>query len=107
MPLAETDRRREIQTEYNREHHITPRGIEKAVKVILETSEEYGAVARAQHEKIAEEAAQYQALSPKDLAKKIKQLEEKMYTHAKNLEFEEAAKLRDQIHKLRQIVFAS
>lgn len=103
--IAETDRRREVQTEYNRKHHITPRGIEKAVKVILETSEEYGVAARAQHEKIAEEAAQYQALSPKDLAKKITQLEEKMYIHAKNLEFEEAAKLRDQVKQLQQLVF--
>jgi excinuclease ABC subunit B len=104
--ISETDRRREIQADYNREHHITPRGIEKAVKVILETSVEYSATARAQHEKIAEEAAQYQTLPPKDLAKKIKQLEEKMYAHAKNLEFEDAAKLRDQIHQLRQIVFS-
>jgi len=104
--ISETERRREIQTAYNKTHGITPKGIEKAVKMILETSEEFSPQARMHAEKIAEEAAKYQALSPKALAKKIKQLEEKMYVHAKNLEFEDAAKLRDQIHHLRQIVFS-
>lgn len=104
--ISETERRREVQTAYNKTHGITPKGIEKAVKVILETSEEFSPQARMHAEKIAEEAAAYQALSPKEMAKKIKQLEEKMYVHAKNLEFEEAAKLRDKIHHLRQVVFS-
>lgn len=103
--ISETDRRRDIQTAYNIEHGITPKGIEKAVKEILETSEDYSTAARQHREKIAEEAAVYQVLSPKELAKRIKQLEEEMYTHAKNLEFEEAAKVRDKIHYLREVTF--
>ncbi len=104
--ISETDRRRKIQTEYNKEHGITPKGIQKAINVILETSEDFSPSAREHAEKVAEEAAYYQALSPKQLAKKIKELEEKMYVHAKNLEFEDAAKLRDQIHHLREVAFS-
>ncbi len=103
--IEETNRRQEIQTAYNQLHHITPQGIKKAIHVILETSEEYSTSARARHEKIAEEAAHYQVLNPKELAKKITQLEEKMYDHARNLEFEAAAKLRDQIQQLRNTAF--
>ncbi len=103
--ISETNRRRTIQTEYNKKHHITPKGIEKAVKVILETSEELSPRARQHSDKVAEEAAVYQALSGKALAKKLKELEEKMYTHAKNLEFEEAAQIRDQIQHIRRLSF--
>lgn len=103
--ISETDRRRKIQADYNKKHHITPKGIEKAIKVILETSEELSPRARQYSEKVAEESAAYQSLSGKALAKKLKELEEKMYTHAKNLEFEEAAHIRDQIQRIRHVSF--
>ncbi len=101
--MAETDRRREIQVNYNKKHGITPRGIEKAVQDILESAREgkgsAGGYAKAQH--IAEEAAPYLAMTPKQLATHIKHLEEEMIQHAKNLEFEKAAKIRDQIAHIR------
>jgi excinuclease ABC subunit B len=100
--MDETDRRRQIQAEYNKKHNITPKGVQKAVRDVLETSYQYGSEKYKEHLKIAEEAAQYANLSPQQLAKKIKQLEKKMYDHAKNLEFEEAAQARDQLKKLRE-----
>lgn len=104
--ISETNRRREIQTEYNKKHGITPVGIQKAVKAIIETSEEFSTAGREHAEKVAEEAAYYQALSPKQLAKQIQQLEDEMLEHARNLEFEEAARLRDKIKHLREVVFS-
>lgn len=102
--IEETNRRRTKQLAYNEEHGITPRGIAKAVTDILE-----GAYAEAEppsrnkyFDKAAEETVAYMALSPAQLAKKIKQLEQKMYQHAKNLEFEEAAKIRDELQSLQR-----
>ncbi|MFT3742124.1 MAG: excinuclease ABC subunit UvrB [Gammaproteobacteria bacterium] len=105
--MSETDRRRDIQAAYNTTHGITPRGIAKAVKEILETSVEYAPATRIKMEKVAEEGAKYQALSPKQLAKTLKQLEDQMLQHAKNLEFEAAAKLRDQIQNIRKSYFST
>ncbi len=97
--LAEMERRRHKQMEYNRVHGITPRGIEKAVTDVMEGAyREPGATYRYT---VAEEAPQYRALSPETAFRKIKQLEEKMYRHARDLEFEEAAKLRDEIARIR------
>lgn len=102
--IDETNRRREIQAEYNKKHHITPRGIEKAVKTILEVDYQHSPNLIQQHAKVAEEAAEYLALPPKQLAKKLEHLEEQMLEHAKNLEFEEAAKIRDQIKYIKDEV---
>ena len=102
--IDETDRRRQIQTEYNKEHNITPKGIQKLVKDILDSDLQHSPQQLKRQVKVAEEAAQYLALSPPQLAKKIKQLENRMFDHAKNLEFEEAAKVRDQINQLKQDV---
>ena len=99
--MEETDRRREKQVAYNLEHGITPRGIEKAVADVMHAGyEQLGGEAL----KAAEEAAEYQRLSPKQLAKKIKALEKAMYDHAQNLEFEQAAKARDDLKPLRELV---
>jgi excinuclease ABC subunit B len=91
--IEETERRRTKQIQYNQQQGITPRGIEKAVTDILESGEKVA--------KVAETHAEYAPLSPQQFAKKIKQLEKEMYQAAANLEFEQAAQLRDQIKWLR------
>lgn len=100
--IDETDRRRQKQVEYNKAHGITPRGIEKAVHDILEGAHAQTATADRRYLKVAEQQAAYEALSPAQLAKKIKQLEHAMYKHAKNLEFEQAAAIRDELKHLQQ-----
>ncbi len=102
--LDETERRRVKQQAYNQAHGITPRGIEKAVADIMEGAYSHpGAPLPAmQYAKVAEETAAYARETPALLMKKIKQLEQAMYRHARDLEFEEAAKLRDEIQRIRQ-----
>ena len=103
--MEETARRRDKQIAYNRTHGITPRGIQKAITDIMEGAHA-GAPDTARHyAKVAEEARQYAALPPDKLAQKIKKLEQQMYEHARNLEFEAAARLRDEIHHLQQSSF--
>jgi len=103
--MDETQRRREKQTLFNAQHGITPKTIFKAVKDILEISIP-GSDSNKQMAKlqIAETAAEYRALPAKQQAKKIKELEEKMYRHAQNLEFEAAAQARDQLKKLEAML---
>jgi len=103
--LDETERRRTKQQTYNQTHGITPRGIEKAVADIMEGAYSHpGAPLPAtQYAKVAEETVAYAHETPALLMKKIKQLEQTMYRHARDLEFEEAAKLRDEIQRIRQL----
>jgi len=101
--LDETDRRRRKQRAYNEEHGITPRGVEKAVADIMEGAYNEGAVAPRQYAEVAEELIQYAVMPPAKLAALIKKLEQQMLAHAKNLEFEEAAKLRDRIQHIREV----
>ncbi|HFD31157.1 MAG TPA: excinuclease ABC subunit UvrB [Gammaproteobacteria bacterium] len=100
--IDETERRRQKQIDFNIEHGITPTTIKKAVADILEGA--YGAAAANQRHRtrVAEEAGKYLNMSPEMLAKKIKQLEQRMFKHARELEFEEAAELRDEIDQLRK-----
>ncbi len=102
--MGEADRRREVQEVYNKKHNITPRSIEKAVTEIIEGSQVYTEKGRfvSQTQLVAEEEAKYIALPPKKLAKVIRELEEEMYRHARNLEFEEAAVIRDKIQQIRK-----
>jgi len=102
--LDETERRRAKQRAHNRAHNITPRGIEKAVADIMEGAYSHpGApLPAAQYAKVAEEAAAYARETPALLMKKIKKLEQEMYRHARDLEFEQAAKLRDEIERIRR-----
>ena len=99
--LDETNRRREIQKIYNKQHNITPKSIQKAVRNILEISEE-----KLEGDyQIAEEAEKYHQMSPKQLSNYLKKLEQQMFEHAKNLEFEEAAKIRDKLAEIKLEVF--
>ena len=111
IAIDETDRRRAKQVEYNLEHGITPTGVSKKITDIMEG-------ARAENERsgkrdrrgrlsaadrlIAEESAEYRQLSPEQIAQRLKKLEAQMYKHAQDLEFEDAARVRDQIHRLRE-----
>ena len=100
--ISETRRRRAKQSAYNEAHGITPRTVRKAVADILEGAYATGVPGVKRFSKVAEEIAEYAALSPDELAKRVKQLEKEMYQHAQNLEFEEAAKLRDQVKRMQE-----
>ncbi len=99
--IDETNRRRAKQLEYNEKHGITPRGIKKAVADIMEGA--YSDSDRGAALKISEKGTDYSKLTPEQAVKRIKKLEQEMFKHARNLEFEEAARLRDEIGKLRQV----
>lgn len=109
--IAETTRRREIQLAHNQKHGITPVGVVKSVQDIMEGARRMPTKARTKSQKVAEEKLAYStdmaSLSPAALARKLKQLEAKMQEHAKNLEFEEAAALRDQVGEIKQLAFVS
>jgi len=100
--MDETDRRRHKQTQFNEEHGITPRSITKSVPDVMEGAYSTGRLSSRAYAKVAEELASYAHLTPEQLAKRITALEEQMYHHAQNLEFEEAARIRDDISQLRQ-----
>jgi excinuclease ABC subunit B len=102
--IDETDRRRETQQLYNTEHNISPTTIYRSVLDIMQAAIPGSGKSSTSktYDKIAETAANYQVMSAKQLSKKLKQLEEAMYQHAKNLEFEQAAKIRDDIKLLRE-----
>ena len=100
--LEETNRRRGRQLEFNRERGIEPRGIKKDVADIMEGAVVRGRSRRRPARMVAERMSEYRALTPEQVMKKIKQLEKRMYRHAQDLEFEEAASLRDEIMLLRR-----
>jgi len=97
--IAETDRRRRKQVEFNELHGITPRTIVKAVSDTMEGARSL------QEAAVADANAGYAQMPPEQAAKRIKKLEAEMQKLARNLEFEQAARLRDQIHTLRQAAF--
>jgi excinuclease ABC subunit B len=101
--LDETARRREKQVAYNKEHGITPKGVIKAIRGSLDDKQEEARNDRQYIAKVAEEKARYAAMTPKQLAKRLQQMEQAMYRHAQNLEFEEAGKLRDEMEHIRAI----
>ena len=90
---------------YNFAHNITPQGVQKRIKDIIEGMYEPDN-ARSQL-KLAQEQAKYLAMSEKQIAKEINRLEKEMLAAAKNLEFEKATGLRDQLKKLRESVLLS
>jgi len=100
--IEETERRREKQIQFNRQHGIEPETVFKSVTDILEVAiPGAGSKVAKVDNKVAETLADYHALSPKQAAKTLKKLEDQMYQAAKNLEFEEAARIRDEIKLLK------
>ena len=104
--IDETNRRRRKQLEYNAKHGITPRGIVKGVADIMEGARaevpEPAVADRRRGAKVREEKAPID-LRPEAIVRQIKKLEAEMFRKARNLEFEEAAKLRDEIQRLKQL----
>jgi excinuclease ABC subunit B len=101
--LAETDRRRGKQLAHNAEHGITPIGVKKRIKDIIDGV--YDADTAVRELKAAQEQAKYEAMNEKQMAREIKRLEKAMHEHAKNLEFEEAAAARDELFRIKQLAF--
>ena len=106
--IDETNRRRRRQIEFNKVHGITPRGIRKAVADIMEGARTGGAPGTPRRlARVAESLGKYAAMTPAMLAARLRTLEKQMYRHAGNLEFEEAALVRDQIRELREQALAA
>lgn len=99
--IDETSRRRTKQEQFNQNNNITPKGILKSVTDIMVGARSGRSKGWQRFDKVAEQAGDYSVLTPELVAKKIKLLEEQMYHHARDLEFEEAASLRDEIKRLR------
>jgi excinuclease ABC subunit B len=103
--IGETERRRQKQVAWNEAHGITPQGVVKRIKDIIDT--EYDMDSERAQLKAAQTQAKYLAMSEKDVSKEITRLEKEMLAAARNLEFERAAQLRDQLRALREGVFVS
>ena len=101
--LSETERRRAKQQRFNAEHDIVPAGVKKRIKDIIDGV--YDVESARSALQAAQGRARYEAMNEKDLAREIKRLEKDMLAAAKNLEFERAAILRDQMHELRKQIF--
>ncbi|MEJ2058868.1 MAG: excinuclease ABC subunit UvrB [Gammaproteobacteria bacterium] len=104
--MEETGRRRHKQIAYNEANGITPQGIRKKIADIMEGAYAGSpAASPRRYAKVAEDEARYHSLSPEQAMKRIKKLEQQMYKHARDLEFEDAARLRDEIEDIRAHVF--
>jgi len=101
--IEETNRRREKQIAFNKAHGITPQTIVKRIADVMEGAREEGAKSRGEksRRKVAEPRLAYERLSPEQIAKRLHKLETEMFRHARELEFERAAELRDEIERLR------
>ena len=103
--LDETSRRRQKQLDYNEENGITPKGIQKAIKDVMGAG--YEQKYQQKYLKVAESQAEYAHMPADKISHEIDRLEKQMYEHAKNLEFEEAAALRDKIEQLRELALGA
>ena len=97
--IDETDRRRTKQLDYNARHGITPIGVTKRIKDLID------GVYDPSQAQAAQDEARYEAMSEKQIARELRALEKQMLVHARNLEFEDAAKARDQLGELKKRVF--
>ena len=108
--INETARRRDKQVAFNQANGVVPKGIEKSVRDILEGARRMPTKARGAREaRVAEQRASYASevvnMTPAALSRKLAELENKMTEHAKNLEFEDAAAVRDEIAEIKQLAF--
>ena len=101
--IEETERRRAKQVAWNAARGITPKGVEKRIKDMIEGV--YDIDDERKQQKAAQTKAKYAAMPEKDLEKELRQIEKQMVEAAKNLEFERAAELRDRLYKLRETLF--
>lgn len=101
--MDETERRRAKQLQFNQEHNITPRGVSKRIKDLIDGV--YSSENATEHRKVAQIRERYAAMDETQLAKEIQQLEKQMLTAAKDLEFEQAARYRDEIRNLKSKLF--
>jgi excinuclease ABC subunit B len=112
--IDETNRRREKQEEYNAEHGIVPRAVVRQIMDVMEGARSEGEESKGRGRgkdkdrvlQVADPAADYAVMDPAKAAARIQELEQRMYQHARDLEFEDAAYLRDQIRKLKEASLA-
>jgi len=103
--IGETERRRAKQIAFNTENGIVPRGVVKSIKDMIDGV--YSPQEARESLEVAQETAKYESMSEKQISKEIKRLEKAMLDHAKNLEFEKAAQVRDQLHGLKRQLFGA
>ena len=103
--IDETERRRAKQLAYNQQHGVVPKGVVKRIKDIIDGV--YDAEGARAQLVAAEEQARYEAMSAQELAREIRRLEKAMQEHAKNLEFEQAAAVRDELFRLKALAFGA
>ena len=103
--MGETERRRNKQIAFNEEHGITPRGVVKRIRDLIDGV--YNEKSGQDAQKLAAQTLAVEDMSEKDVAREIKRLEKEMIEHAKNLEFEKAARVRDQLSRLKAQAFGA
>jgi len=103
--IDETDRRRTKQIAFNKANNITPAGVKKEIRDLIDGV--YSPQEARSELLVAQEQAKYESMSEKQISKEIKRLEKLMIDHAKNLEFEKAAQVRDQLHLLKEQLFGA
>jgi len=103
--IDETERRRAKQIAFNTANNIIPIGVKKSIREMIDGV--YSPQEARDNLQVAQEAAKFESMSEKQVSKEIKRLEKLMLDHAKNLEFEKAAQVRDQLHILKQQLFGA
>jgi len=103
--IDETERRRNKQIAFNTANNIIPIGVKKSIREMIDGV--YSPQEARETLQVAQETAKFEAMSEKQVSKEIKRLEKLMIDHAKNLEFEKAAQVRDQLHTLKQQLFGA
>src|SRR5690606_38851945 len=111
VAIDETNRRREKQEEYNAEHGIVPRQVVRQIMDVMEGARAEpeggkGRTGRGKARQVAEPVADYTGMDPVKAAARLQEMEQRMYQHARDLEFEDAARLRDEIRKLKEASLA-